>query len=172
MLWRTIGVDGHQLMHREFNRNKSSVFIDSCEVACCGHKIYGSIRSYACHCLIKPMNMQQQRSPLLFHCASLSLVGLFFFGLAKQKIWALEPRQWGCLFSCYGACSDRLTTAVCYMSYSCTLFTGYHRVPEIFVTAVVRDIIQIINFVLRQSRGEIKLLCVSLHAYARNAMEN
>lgn len=95
-------VDGHKLMHREFNRNKSSVFIDSCEVACCGHKIYGSIRLYACHCLIKPMNMQQQRSPLLFHCASLSLVGFFFLGWSNKKFELSNPGNGDVYFPAMG----------------------------------------------------------------------
>ena len=124
----------------------------------CGHKTYWR---HACHCMIKPMNVQQQHSSLY----RWSSVGPFLVG--HTKMWALEIKHWGRLFFCYGFCINRFNTAYLlhvkqlYIVYSVSSFSEiFYNSPR--VRANIGQ--QIINFVLGEAEPSSILPVLRMHA--------
>lgn len=127
------GVDDHKLMYRKLNRHRSSIplCIHAGLWSAVATKHVEALWSQASHCVVNPLNMQQQHSPLLFHCVSNHQWNLFW--LVTQKFMFSNPSTGDIYFSGMGFALIDLLLSICFMSYNCTVFRVSHCFPELFI---------------------------------------
>jgi len=83
--------------------------------------------------------MQQQHSPLLFHCVSNHQWNLFW--LVTQKFSLSNPSTGDIYFSGMGFALIDLLLSICFMSYNCTVFSVRHCFTELFINLLGYELI-------------------------------
>jgi hypothetical protein len=135
------GVDDHKLLYRKLNRHRSSIplCIHAGLWSAVAAKHMETLRWQASHCVVKPLNMQQQHSPLLFHFVSNHQWDLFW--LVTQKFMLSNPSNGDIYLSGMGFAWIGLLLSVCFMSYNCTVFRVHHCFPKLFINLLGCELI-------------------------------